>query len=321
MPANPPSFDVFGVGRAVVDHAVLVDVHPPANSKTEARARWRGAGSPVPVALCQLSRWGWSCGLQAVVGDDPEGELVRREIGGEGVQVESLETRIGARTALASIWVEKQTAKRTVVLDRDLDPLSAKELSSRALQSARCLLIDGWESSAALKAASIARENNVTVVLDAGGVRDGMDQLLKCVDWLIVPVSFVKEYLGKTDLFTAAPVMRSRGPNGRSSGVIITNGAGGCVAACGEEESAVWYRSYPIRPVDTTGAGDVFHAGIVHGLLKGWGPPMSIRWAAAAAALSTTELGARGRLASTDEIAQFLTENGEDGPWQDRSDE
>jgi len=45
--------------------------------------------------------------------------------------------------------------------------------------------------------------------------------------------------------------------------------------------------------VDSTGAGDLFHAGCIYGLLQQWSIPETLRFGAAAAALKCTQLGGR----------------------------
>ncbi len=60
-----------------------------------------------------------------------------------------------------------------------------------------------------------------------------------------------------------------------------------------------------MRAVDTTGAGDVFHAGYIYGLLKGWTIEKTVEFASAFAALKCLKTGGRtasrpwrGRLSS-----------------------
>jgi sulfofructose kinase len=308
-PTVPITFDVIGVGRSVYDRSLMVDTHPEVNQKTVALDRWQGSGSPVPNALCQLSRWGWKTSLQAVIGDDHEGEQIRRDLNEEGVHIDSLKVRSSTRTPTASIWVEKGSGHRTVVLDRDIAPLSRADLSSDAISSARCLLLDGWEAEAAIEAAKIARLNDVDIVLDAGHVREQMDDLLDLCSWIIVPVSFTRDYYGNQDMFVSARELSKRS---NVKGVIVTNGAGGCVAmeAGGEP---MWFPSCSIQAVDTTGAGDIFHAGFIHGLLKGWSFNNRIRWAAGAAALSVTTFGTRGKLPTREEVLELLHSQQPDG--------
>ena len=52
-------------------------------------------------------------------------------------------------------------------------------------------------------------------------------------------------------------------------------------------------RAHHVVAVDTTGCGDVFHAGYVHGLLMGWSPDRRFRFSAWAAAEVATRLGGR----------------------------
>ncbi|MCB2210828.1 carbohydrate kinase family protein [bacterium] len=315
-PTPGRTFDAVGVGRAVYDRALLVEKHPEVDQKTVALDRWQGSGSPVPNALCQLAMWGWRTTLQAGIGGDVEGERIRAELDRIGVHTESLQVRSTALTPSASIWVEKKSGRRTIVLDRDLAPLSPDELSSEAISTARCLLLDGWETEAALEAAKIARDNEVDVVLDAGHVRDRMDDLLAVTDWLIVPVSFTRDYFGNVDMFVATRELLARGPAGAAKGVIITNGAGGSVALA-RGCDPTWMTAYPVKAVDTTGAGDIFHAGFIHGLLMGWTFDACVRWASAAAALSTTALGARGTLPTREEVLSLLRVHQADGGFEE----
>ena len=86
---------------------------------------------------------------------------------------------------------------------------------------------------------------------------------------------------------------------------IITNGPGGCVAAW--ENNVNWFPAYkPAKTVDSTGAGDLFHAGLLHGILKNWDVADCVSWAAATAALSLGGFGGRGFLPDVLEVEQFL---------------
>jgi sugar/nucleoside kinase (ribokinase family) len=64
--------------------------------------------------------------------------------------------------------------------------------------------------------------------------------------------------------------------------------------------------AFSVHAVDTTGAGDVFRAGYVYGVLAGWSTPDVLRYANAAAAISCTRLGAISAAPTPAEVEQML---------------
>jgi ribokinase len=62
-----------------------------------------------------------------------------------------------------------------------------------------------------------------------------------------------------------------------------------------------------VATVDATGAGDSFCGALAVSLAQGAALPDAARLAVAAAAISTTALGARGRLASRSEAASLAS--------------
>ena len=64
--------------------------------------------------------------------------------------------------------------------------------------------------------------------------------------------------------------------------------------------------AFRVPVVDTTGAGDIFHAGFIYGLLQGWPLPRQLEFACAAAALNCTGIGARGHIAPLPEIEHLI---------------
>jgi sugar/nucleoside kinase (ribokinase family) len=54
--------------------------------------------------------------------------------------------------------------------------------------------------------------------------------------------------------------------------------------------------------VDTTGAGDIFHAGFIYGLLQGWSLERQLDFSCAAAAMNCMANGARGGIKSVELI-------------------
>lgn len=90
---------------------------------------------------------------------------------------------------------------------------------------------------------------------------------------------------------------------------ILTDGASGFVA--GGLGAPV--RAFPPLPctevVDSTGAGDIFRAGMLFGLARNWPVADCLRYASAAASLKCRSRGATSRLPTRDEIDALIASN------------
>jgi sulfofructose kinase len=69
--------------------------------------------------------------------------------------------------------------------------------------------------------------------------------------------------------------------------------------------------AYKVPVVDTTGAGDCFHAACLLGIRQSWPLQHMLRFASAAAALSVQSEGARGQLPDRQAVEEFLRSTGE----------
>lgn len=84
---------------------------------------------------------------------------------------------------------------------------------------------------------------------------------------------------------------------------VLSDGPNGLVAGSPNHE----VRAYPPYPcpklVDSTGAGDMFRAGMIYGFENGWEIPQCLQFASAAGCLKCQYLGATTHVPSVDEIA------------------
>jgi sugar/nucleoside kinase (ribokinase family) len=94
-----------------------------------------------------------------------------------------------------------------------------------------------------------------------------------------------------------------------SSTVVLTDGAHGLVFAPPSAD-AVNMPAYPItRVVDSTGAGDVFRAGVLQGIEAGWPVGRCLAFGAAAGALNCLSLGANAGIPQRDRVDQLIREH------------
>jgi sugar/nucleoside kinase (ribokinase family) len=86
--------------------------------------------------------------------------------------------------------------------------------------------------------------------------------------------------------------------------VVMKQGAFGATLAAGEKRVA--HPAFTVRVVDTTGAGDAFAAGFLHGWLRGWPINDVLRYANATGALAVGRFGAVEGAPSEREVFQFM---------------
>jgi len=73
--------------------------------------------------------------------------------------------------------------------------------------------------------------------------------------------------------------------------VCVTRGSEGYIAKFGHK--IIKKPAYPVNAIDTTGCGDLFHAGFIYGVLRKWDIETSFDFAAWAAAQISRNLGGR----------------------------
>lgn len=86
--------------------------------------------------------------------------------------------------------------------------------------------------------------------------------------------------------------------------VVVTLGARGCVARVGQQ--VLTQAAFPVKPVDTTAAGDTFCGTLAAALSQGQALPQALAQASAAGALACTALGAQSSIPRQADVAALV---------------
>src|SRR6266446_4323868 len=150
------------------------------------------------------------------------------------------------------------------------------------------------------------------VIADLGELYRGVDSLLPLIDYLITSRDIPGRISGESDLRQSLPAVRSR------YGARLTAATLGPEGVLAYDGAQFHYApAFRVDTVDTTGAGDVFHAGFIYGLLQGWPLQRQLDFACAAAALNCTAIGARGGIQSVDSIEHLIATGARHAPAHD----
>jgi sulfofructose kinase len=292
--------DVVGVGLNATDTLIPIQHFPAHGSKIEFRAANVLPGGQVATAMVACQSWGLRTRYVGKVGDDTAATLHRAEFARLGVEAHLL-TAPGCPSQQAFILVD-DAGERTVLWKRD-DRLTLQpnDLQREWLLRARSLLLDGHDTSAAITAATWARAANIPVIADLDDLYPGVDALLPLIDYLITSLDIPGRISGESELRKSLPAVRTRFGSRLTA---ATLGHDGVLAYDGAHFH--YAPAFRVNTVDTTGAGDIFHAGFIYGLLQGWPLQRQLEFACAAAALNCTAIGARGHIASVAEIENLV---------------
>ena len=292
--------DLVGVGLNATDTLISVSDFPAPGSKIEFHSQSVQPGGQVASTVIACQQWGMSTRYVGKLGDDHAARIHRDAFARAGVESVLLEEP-GAASAQSIILVDS-AGERTVLGKRDKRLLlRPEELDREWIVSAQTLHVDGFDTAAAAQAAAWARAAGIPVVADLDETYPQVESVIENTDYLIVSRDFPSRLTHEPVLEKALRKMKSR------YGCKLT------AATLGEDGVLAWdgrqfhhRHAFRVPVADTTGAGDIFHAGFIYGLHREWPLIRQLDFACAAAALNCKAAGARGNIQTVDAIEELM---------------
>ncbi|MBR2847929.1 MAG: bifunctional hydroxymethylpyrimidine kinase/phosphomethylpyrimidine kinase [Clostridia bacterium] len=279
---------VVGLGANVLDTLITCKTFPTEDKKTKAEGIVRLGGGPVGNALVVLAKLGVPSEMIGTFSDDTAGVQILAELQKFGVKTDRAVTVSGTSSFVSYILISGENGSRTCLFDRGTVPDDPSLVDFSAIDGADILHLDGNYMKSAIAAAKYAREKGVKVSLDAGGVYDGILELLPLIDILIPSAEFAMAVTGEPDAKTALEALyKMYSPEI----LVVTDGKNG--GYYWENGRAVHYDIAPATVRDTNGAGDTFHGAFIAAYAKGKSVPEACDFASAVAAYKCKHIGAR----------------------------
>lgn len=272
------------VGLTVLDVLYRLEDEPRPNTKNVVRESALLAGGPSANAAVTFAVLGGDARLATAIGSHPTGALIRSDLDGHGVTVDDRIPGHEGRPAVASVLVSPNGDRLAASTAAHGLPQPGPHLE---FGSPDVVLIDGHLPVLQERAAERARAAGVPVVIDCGSWKPSFERLLPLVDVAICGENFVPPGAAGAD--DAFAYLRRLGVPRR----VITRGSRS-ILVDGEAEIPV----EPVEPVDTLGAGDVFHGAFCFYLARGGTDFRErLRLAAEVAGLSCRSFGTRSWIA------------------------
>lgn len=249
------------VGMVTLDLVYLSAELPGNNQKVVASDYTVAAGGPATNAAVTFSYLGNQATILGVVGTHPITHLIRGDLENQGVAIADLAPNTTQPPPVSSIIVTQATGDRAVIsLNATKIQASSDLLPAEINSVVDLVLIDGHQMAVGCAFAQMAKNNNISVVMDGGSWKPGFDKILPFVDYAICSANFYPPGCSTSEEVIA--YLANLGiPH-----IAITQG-----------EKPIRYLSLgvsgqipvpQINVVDTMGAGDVFHGAFCHYILQ-----------------------------------------------------
>jgi sugar/nucleoside kinase (ribokinase family) len=302
-----PGCDILGLGCVAIDDLLSVAAYPPADAKVPVQRRERQCGGLTATALVAAARLGARCAYAGILGDDDLSEFVVDRLRQEGIDVSLIRRRAGARPIYSIVIVDEGRQTRTIFYDlHGVFGAQPDWPEEQVIRASRVLFVDHFGVEGMIRAARIARAAGIPVVADfESNHMPQFPDLLALVDHLIVSQEFAQTLTGEADPRLAVQRLWT----GERKAVTVTGGAAGCwhLDRAGDARHCP---AFPVRVVDTTGCGDVFHGAYAAVLARDLPFRDRIRFASAAAALKATQRGGQAGSPTRAAVEAFLKEHG-----------
>ncbi len=311
------TFDVYGVGNPLVDiqahvpdellgqlgyhKGIMTLVEQPAQqdilSALEGRSISRCAGGSAANTMQGIAQFGGKGVYAGKTGTDELGQFFRSDLQDLGVQFEV--APVDGRTGTSVILITDD-AQRTMLTTLALaSQLSADDIEDSNIRQSKYVYIEGYlfggepTRSAALRVIELAKRHGVKVAFT--GADPFLIQYFRDQFWELIegPVDLLFCNLDEARALTGLhdPIECAKSIHEHTENVAMTLGADGSILM--HEGQVIPIEGVSVKAVDTTGAGDMYAAGILYGITNGLSWKQAGRLASHAAARVVGQLGAR----------------------------
>ena len=292
---------IICLGHAVLDRIYRLEQFPARATKIRASQCLEIGGGMAANAAVAIARLGGQAALWSRVGNDSAGVEIVAGLAREGVECSSVRHFAGAVSSTSCILVDAAGERMIINYRGDglLEDPSWLPLADVA--GAGAVLADPRWVEGALALFRAARRSGVPTLMDADVASSGLlPAILPLTDYCLFSGPGLAEWGGEQ---VEAALDKALAAGARHAGVTL----GGAGYSWKEPGGAMFYQhGFPIRAVDTTGAGDAFHGAFAHALAEGLKPPAAARLAAAVGALKCMQEGSRRGLPTRAQADAFL---------------
>ena len=263
-----PSFansTVLSVGYNCIDYIMETNTDFDESDEKEAQSFKSLPGGQAATVAYTLKGLGMNSFYFGKFGNDNNAEVIKKSLVDYGVNIDLCIIEESPNQT-AFIDVDIRTGEKKIIGYKHSSlSLNEVELNKNILQKFHYIFIDGHEPHFSLKLVYAAKQLKIPIIADIEHFSLETKQLISYIDYLIVPEKVAISATNTKDLKRAISILQKMGPKE----VVITLGKNGCLGIDSKKRIFFTKAYEDIKVVDSTGAGDNFHAAFIYALYKG----------------------------------------------------
>ena len=267
-----------------------------------------GKGANQSIQCAQL---GLETFIIGMVGNDMQGDFVQKSLTDRKVDISRVLVSEQYRTGCCSIYIDTHGDNMLVYAPGANHHIALSQIDeNRELIESADVFISQTEVNldAVAYGLKTAHDAGVVTILNPAPAIPLPDEMFSSIDYFTPNETETEVYSGilRTDMSLDEWEKRnvdwflSRGVKN----LCITMGEKGAFFSDGKDFLTV--PSFPVRPVDTTAAGDSFHGGLAYGLAHGLSMEKTLQLGNACGGISTQTLGAQNSIQNMETVRTFL---------------
>lgn len=292
--------NVCCIGQSVYDMTYPIHDDIIENTKYRVTEKFECMGGPATNAAYLNAMWGNKTSLIARLGNDLYGKKIISGLENIGVNTEYIRT-CGQDTSVSAVISNLSNGKRTIFNC----PANKEDIEFDYPKAVDVILVDGHELKASLEVLELFPK--AKSVIDAGTYKPELTHLISKVDYLICSEDFAYQYTdirfnpSNKDL---AKEVFDRLRNLNDKQIVVTMGEKGLLY---EKDGNIHHiPAFKCKPVDTTGAGDIFHGAFAYCLAKNYSLEESLRISSMTSAISVETMGGQISIPSLEKVIERI---------------
>ena len=257
---------ILAVGIATLDIINVVTAYPAEDAEVRADAQLLRRGGNATNTLVVLSQLGHQCSWAGTLTEEQDAQVIVDDLAHHGIDLSEVKSLPYGKVPTSYITLNGQTGARTIVHYRDLQEYDYQRFCAIDLSRFDWIHFEGRnvEATAQMLKRVKERHPDLPCSVEIEKPRDMIEQLFPLTDLLI----FSRHYARSFHHTRAEALFDRVRPQAPQARLVCAWGDGGAYARDRDQRDYYTPAFPPRQTVDTIGAGDVFNAGLIHGLAR-----------------------------------------------------